>query len=273
MSLTVLSPILIVVAAAVIVALERIYPYTPGQRFLRKGFWNDLIMYGIVQSYVLGVAISLFIAWLDSSMMLSRHRVLADWPLWSQVLLFVVTHDLYIYWFHRLQHRSIRLWRIHEAHHSTRDVDWLSGSRSHSVEILINQTVEFAPILLLGAAPEVALLKGMISAVWGMWIHSNVDIRSGWLQYIINGPEMHRWHHSDVVSDGSYNYATKLALWDWLFGTAWLPGHTKPSGYGLKEVDFPDGYLAQHLFAFRALNDATMTADHGSDGAKSNAQH
>jgi hypothetical protein len=39
------------------------------------------------------------------------------------------------------------------------DVDWLSGARSHALEILINQTIEFAPIVLLGAAPEVALIK------------------------------------------------------------------------------------------------------------------
>ncbi len=44
--------------------------------------------------------------------------------------------------------------------------------------------------------------------------------------------------------------ATKLALWDWLFGTARLPGR-KPGAYGLKEIDFPRNYLRQHLFAFR----------------------
>ena len=71
---------------------------------------------------------------------------------------FFVVHDFYIYWFHRLQHRSAILWRIHEAHHATPEVDWLSGSRSHALEILINQTVEFAPIFLLGF--------GLLAAWW-----------------------------------------------------------------------------------------------------------
>ena len=117
------------------------------------------------------------------------------------------------------------LWRIHEAHHATADVDWISGARSHPLEILINQTIEFAPIVLLGAAPEVALIKGVLDAAWGMYIHSNIDVRSGRLQYLINGPEMHRWHHAREIVD--VNFATKLAIWDWLFGTAYHPGASR----------------------------------------------
>jgi len=79
---------------------------------------------------------------------------LSDWPLAAQLGFFLVTHDLYIYLFHRLQHSSSLLWRIHEAHHSVREVDWLAGTRSHALEILINQTIEFLPMTLLGAAPE-----------------------------------------------------------------------------------------------------------------------
>ncbi len=113
-----------------------------------------------------------------------------------QLAFFFVVHDFYIYWFHRLQHRSDLFWRTHEAHHSVDDVDWLSGTRSHALEIVINQSIEFLPIVLLGAAPEVALMKATLDAVWGMYIHSNLDVRAGWLQRVLNGPQMHRWHHA-----------------------------------------------------------------------------
>jgi len=76
-------------------------------------------------------------------------------------------------------HGNKYLWRLHEAHHSPKKVDWLSGSRSHAFEILINQTVEFLPIVLLGSPPEVAAYKGVISAVWGMYIHANLGINTG----------------------------------------------------------------------------------------------
>lgn len=241
----------VVVAALMLILLERRWPYASGQRLFRPGFLNDLVMYTIVQSYVLGVIIFGLLGIVDRSATFERWHVLRDLPLVTQVVIFVISHDLYIYWFHRLQHRSALLWRTHEAHHSTIDVDWLSGSRSHAIEILVNQTVEFAPIMLL-ASPEVAVIKGAIDATWGMYIHSNVDVRSGWLQYVINGPEMHRWHHATDDDAHNKNFSTKLAVWDWIFGTAFLPTGRKPAGYGL-ETQFPTRYVAQHLHAFRRI--------------------
>jgi len=244
---SVLSPLLIVTGAILLIALERLFPYDRRQRFLRAGFWGDLVGYALVQSYLLGLVIARITAWLDGATGLSRLHLVSGWSVPAQVAFFVVTHDLYIYLFHRLQHASPLLWRIHEAHHATTDVDWLSGSRSHALEILINQTIEFAPIVLLGAAPEVAYIKLTIDALWGMYVHANLDVRTGRLQRLINGPEMHRWPHAIEIRDG-VNFATKLAFWDWLFGTAHLPAR-KPSGYGLREA-FPSGYVAQQIHAF-----------------------
>ena len=50
------------------------------------------------------------------------------------------------------------------------------------MEILINQTIELAPIVLLGASPEVVLIKLTLDSIWGMYIHANIDVRSGQLQ-------------------------------------------------------------------------------------------
>ncbi len=274
MSLQILSLIIISAAAVLMIVLEKYYPYTKGQKIFREGFFNDIVMYAVFQSYVLGLIIFGFLNWIKYNTDLYQYSLIGSWPVWVQVLFFLVTHDFYIYWFHRWQHHNKILWRTHEAHHSPKTIDWLSGARSHSLEILINQTVEFAPIILLGAAPEVAIYKGMISAIWGMFIHSNIDVRLGKLQYFINGPEMHRWHHSD---DGGKeyqnNFSTKLAVWDWLFGTAFFPDPAirKPKRFGLSdtpdyplsEKEFPHknflkvfiadikAYIRQHIFAFR----------------------
>jgi len=242
----------IVFSALLIVSFERIFPYTSSQKFFREGFFEDFVLYTFIQSYVLGIIISFIIEFIDSGTNLSRFRILAEWPVWLQFIFFLVTHDLYIYWFHRLQHTNPILWRIHEAHHSNKSIDWLAGSRSHPLEILINQTIEFAPIILLGAAPEIAVLKGTVDAIWGMYIHSNINIKSGKIQYFINGPEMHRWHHADK-DERAYNknFGTKFAFWDWLFGTAYLPENKKPDLYGLSEINFPKSYLKQCFYAFR----------------------
>ena len=47
------------------------------------------------------------------------------------------------------------------------------------------------------------------------------------------------------------NFATKLAFWDWIFGTAHRPPE-KPAGYGLVDADYPTGFFAQTLQAFRS---------------------
>lgn len=245
------SMLIIISAAILFIILERLFPYTKGQEILREGFFDDLALYTIAQSYILSIIIfSFIINYIDAITGLSRLKLFADIPIWLQLIFFTITHDIYIYFMHRWQHRNKWLWRIHEAHHSPKKVDWLSGSRSHALEILINQTVEFAPIVLLGAPFEVISYKGVISAVWGMYIHSNIDVRTGWLQKIINGPEMHRWHHS-TGKGRNRNFATKLAIWDWIFGTAYLPP-SKPDEYGLKTY-FPNHYFAQTLYAFRSF--------------------
>ncbi|MFP4369087.1 MAG: sterol desaturase family protein [Bacteroidota bacterium] len=259
MSLEVITTIAIVFAAALMILLERLYPYNKGQKIFREGFWNDLILYSIVQSYLLGLIIFWLLEWVDNVSGISRLQILSAWPVWLQVVFFVVTHDFYIYWMHRFQHKYKSLWRIHEAHHSTKDVDWLSGARSHSLEIMINQTIEFAPIILLGAAPEVALYKGIISAVWGMYIHSNIKVpykNKFLITHLINGPHMHRWHHRLDYDKGTHNFGTKLAVWDWLFGTALLPEseEEKCESYGLHDEKYPKDYINQHIYAFRKLD-------------------
>ncbi|MFZ1320550.1 MAG: sterol desaturase family protein [Ignavibacteria bacterium] len=277
MSLQLWSMIIIAFAAVMMVIFEKLYPYTEGQKIFREGFFNDIILYSIVQSYLLGLIIFGFLIWIKDNTDLYKYSLIGDWPVWLQVMFFVITHDFYIYWFHRWQHNNKFLWRTHEAHHSPKTVDWLSGARSHSLEILINQSVEFAPIILLGAAPEVAIYKGMISAIWGMFIHSNIDVRLGKWQHFFNGPEMHRWHHSDEVGrEFQNNYGTKLAVWDWIFGTAFLPDPNirKPKQFGLSDTpNYPlsiddaknsnffkiiwadiVSYIKQHAYAFRKFN-------------------
>ena len=247
----IISYAVIIAAALLFIILERIFPYNKDQKILRHGFFNDLALYTIAQSYILGIIIFTFIIkTIDGTTGLSRLQIFTNVPVWIQLIFFTVTHDFYIYWMHRWQHSNKYLWRLHEAHHSTKKVDWLSGSRSHAFEILINQTVEFLPIVLLGSPPEVIAYKGVISAVWGMYIHSNLNVKTGWLQKIVNGPEMHRIHHT-TGKGRNRNFATKLAVWDWIFETGFFP-EERAAEYGLKTF-FPDNFFKQFVFAFRSF--------------------
>ena len=265
--LQIVSPVIIVGSALVFLVLERFFPYNKGQKAFREGFWVDLIGYGVVQSYLMGLLISALITYIDSSTGISRLKIVTHWPIWAQVALFVVWHDLNTYLIHRMQHRSDVLWRTHEAHHSGRNVDWLSGIRSNSLEILMYQTVEFLPVVLLGAAPEVPLWKAIFNAPYGMFIHANLRWKWGPLLWVLNGPELHRWHHAnDDEKAFGMNLATKFTVWDHLFGTYYTP-KGEARDYGTHDVAYPHGWVGQHLYAFRPMERAAASATGVGDSA------
>src|SRR5262249_7888662 len=105
MSAQTLSLVIIVAAAFGYVGLERLIPYDR-QKVFRPGFWLDLLFYGFFQSWLLGIVIGAVIEKLDAFTGHGRLHFVSSWPIPLQVLFFFVTHDFYIYCFHRLQHRS-----------------------------------------------------------------------------------------------------------------------------------------------------------------------
>ena len=251
-----ISSIVILSAVVVFSILERFFPYKKGLPYFRKGWYLDLIWYTFIQSFIMSVVIfTWIIAPVRNALNLPEEGLISHWPLWALILFFFVTHDFYIYWFHRWQHYNKYLWRTHEAHHSVEQVDFVAGSRSHMVEILINQTIEFAPIILLLDVETgilVKYIKASIDAVYGQFIHSNLNVRLGWFGYIFNGPVLHQWHHGDQVEVYHANFATKLSLWDYLFQTAYNP-KKKPEKYGIW-YRFPRDWFAQHIFSVYRFN-------------------
>ncbi|WP_106523385.1 sterol desaturase family protein [Taibaiella chishuiensis] len=259
--LLMLTSAILLLWAVVIIAWERIAPYRKGLSLFREGFWVDLVWYTIIQSFVLKIVIFDFIiAPLQQHIDWSDWQFVSKWPIWVQVVFFLVTHDLYIYLFHRFQHSNKIFWRIHEAHHSGKEVDFLAGSRSHALEIIINQTIEFAPIILLGASPEVIPIKALIDSMYGMFIHANINVRMGRLKYFFNSPELHLWHHANYKEVFHANFATKFSIWDHLFGTVYDPGHKpgdKPENWGLY-YDYPKDYFLQHAFSVKRFDEQQL---------------
>lgn len=249
LNVTTICALILGIGTIAIIYLERKFPYRRGIPFFREGFWTDVIGYTIVQSFILKIVIfDYLIAPFQHGINWHEIPQISHWPIAIQLLFFLLSHDLYIYWFHRWQHANKYLWRTHEAHHSNQYVDWIAGARSHSVEILINQTIEFLPIVILGADPAIIPLKGMIDGLWGMLIHSNLNFSFGRLKYIFNGPEFHLWHHANHPEVFHANFATKFSFWDVIFGTLFETDN-KPIDWGLY-YEFPKNYFAQHVYAF-----------------------
>lgn len=69
-------------------------------------------------------------------------------PLLAAILL----ADLAQYGVHRAFHRVPLLWRFHAVHHSSRDMDWLAGSRLHVVDAVVTRGLVLVPLHLAGFA-------------------------------------------------------------------------------------------------------------------------
>ena len=136
----------------------------------------------------------------------------------------------------------------------------MAGSRSHVVEIIINQTIEFAPIMLLGADPMVLPIKALLDAMFGMFIHANIRVKLGPMKYVFNTPYLHLWHHANYQEVFHANFSTKFSFFDYLLGTAYDPGHApgnKPENWGLY-YDYPKDYFLQHAFSIKRFNERTL---------------
>ena len=73
-------------------------------------------------------------------------------------------------------------------------------------------------------------------AYGGILTHANIDMQCGLFSYVINTPELHRWHHSRYQKETDTNYGEGTMVWDHLFGTFYHPNRRPPLDVG---VDFP----------------------------------
>ena len=261
LSIVTITSIILFTWVIFIIIWERVAPYRKGLPFFRDGFWVDLIWYTIIQSYVLKIVIfDYLIAPLQHHFDWSRFQLVHNWPVWVQVLFFLIMHDLYIYLFHRFQHSNKVFWRIHEAHHSVKQVDFLAGARSHVLEIIINQTIEFAPIVLLGADPVVVPIKALLDSMFGIFIHANIRVNLGKFKYFFNTPALHLWHHANYQEVFHANFSTKFSIWDYLLGTVYDPGYApgdKSDNWGLY-YDYPRDYFLQHAFSVKRFDEQKL---------------
>ena len=162
----------------------------------------------------------------------------------------MVLSDLGQYWTHRLFHTINYLWRFHAIHHSTRAMDWMSGSRTHFIDVFIVRSVSFLPIYLFGFSQEVFGVYILIVSIQAVLAHANVRFLFGPLRYLLVTPQYHHWHHSADPAVYGKNYAIHFPFIDWIFGTCYMPKDRWTESTGLDDANFPKGYVRQALYPF-----------------------
>jgi sterol desaturase/sphingolipid hydroxylase (fatty acid hydroxylase superfamily) len=239
----------VTIVAGAVTFFEFVIPYDRAWQPRWADVKNDLLFMVAVQMVLpqlLGLLIALTL--LDSLESVAL-PIVQLWPrslpVWIQVALMLLVAELLRYSLHVAAHNTSALWRLHAVHHSPDRLYWLNVGRFHPVEKTLQYTLDTLPFILLGVGPEVVALYFVFYAVNGFYQHSNVDVRYGLLNYIVSGPELHRWHHSKQIHESNRNYGNNLIVWDLVFGTWLLPRDSRVGDLGLLNRDYPTGFVAQ----------------------------
>ena len=173
------------------------------------------------------------------------HGAIAELPLWQQGVLYLVATDFLLYWSHRIFHGGF-LWKYHAVHHASKDVEWISASRFHPVNLALGTCAVDIAALLSGVSPEVFIVLGPFNTFYSLFVHANLDWTLGPLKYLVVSPVFHRWHHASLVRDK--NFASTFAIWDWMFGTFYMPQGELPGNYGIDDEAMPEGLMPQLVY-------------------------
>lgn len=241
----------------------------------RRGFWrftfpkaiylhkSSLVDYGI---YFINIFISpltaLFGVALNTATSMLVAQTLIGWnngnPLfvgeWNYsinlafILGFTLIADFTVYLIHRTHHAWDILWPIHALHHSAEVMTPVTLFRKHPIW---NFTANLATALLTGlfqgvfiflfyGTPDYSILFGIstIYVVYNFFAsnlrHSHIWLSWGKpLSYLFISPAMHQIHHDP--NRMNKNYGEIFAIWDWMFGTLYIPQQREKFAIGLPE--------------------------------------
>ncbi|CAM3513063.1 sterol desaturase family protein [Parendozoicomonas haliclonae] len=250
--------------AFIIALLERIMPYRQDWNKSDGDARTDLIHLLVAQIAIPRLMKPVWLAALTTASAWAAQRFGPnlwphDWPLIAQLFLVLVIAEFGRYWVHRAAHNITPLWRLHAVHHSPNRLYWMNAGRFHPIEKVLFLIPEVVPFVILGTNAEALALYFVFNGIHGLFQHSNINVRLGWLNYIFSMTELHRWHHSKWIEDSNNNYGNNLIIWDIVFGTFYWPKGKKVESIGVFNPDYPKGYLGQLAAPFQGDIDKTST--------------
>lgn len=147
----------------------------------------------------------------------------ADWPLWYlpvPVLLYLLAHDAWFYWTHRLMHRPALFRIAHAVHHASRPPTAWAAMSFHPVEALTGAIVIPALVFLIPIHVGALGLVLAIMTIMGVTNHMGWEI---FPRFLHSGP-LGGWlitasHHQRHHERYGCNYGLYFRFWDRLCGT------------------------------------------------------
>lgn len=218
-----LKPFIISIALVTIFVLEGVFPYYRDRvSRLRHALPHVLtaIMNGLLTRFTLAGLTVGAIGWAQTCLPFSLHLYRPASGV--ELVLVFVLFDIWMYLWHRANHRIAFLWRFHRAHHSDTEMDTTTAFRFHPGELIMSTLVRLPVVILLGMSFVQLILFETILNLSTLFHHSNLAVPEKWdrlLRTVVVTPNMHRVHHSIERFETDSNFTSILSFWDRLIRT------------------------------------------------------
>ena len=237
--------------ALIYVPIERIWPQYVEQGTFRPQWTLDVVYF---LSTHLPIQILSFLVLLPAtkateylSVPVLAHAI-ASLPYVVQFFFAVVVADVAEWTIHYALHKVPFLWRFHSIHHSSEELDWIAGSRSHFVDDTLVRGFILVPMMLM-FSQTIILVYLVFVTLHATWTHCNCRLNVKWLEPFLVMPRYHHWHHTSQKEAIDRNFAIHFPWIDRLFGTYYYPDHW-PEKYGLDHEQIPQGFIRQAYVPF-----------------------
>ncbi len=229
----------------------------PREVYFSRSHWVDVQLFVVERltsllsaGYKLGVTVAVAAMVIDA--LGGRIAEGGSLPPLAVAALLLLASDFSTYWVHRVHHEHPTLWPFHAVHHSAEVLTPVTVYRKHPLYTLISGTVRgvltgalqglllalfvdhLAPAQILG----VNAFYLAFNALTANLRHTHVWLSFGpVLERLFISPAQHQVHHSSAVEHHNRNYGEVLAVWDWMFGTLYVPARREALTFGVSDGD------------------------------------
>ncbi|GGC03146.1 hypothetical protein GCM10011494_22020 [Novosphingobium endophyticum] len=197
---------------------------------------------------------ALVLGWTIGLILPQWRGTFAGTPVLYGYLATLLAAEFAFYWVHRWAHEAAKwknpwLWRLHRTHHSGKYMSVLLTVRINGFWYFIVPTAWVLAIVFYLGQEKAAALTSVTIYMWNLITHANFrwddKLRSHKvagpmfraLEHVIVSPGIHHSHHGYGKDGGPFrNYAVTIALYDWMFGTLYIP-KGRPWRYGIPGKD------------------------------------
>lgn len=149
-----------------------------------------------------------------------------------------LTYEFALWVNHVAFHKVPFLWEFHKVHHTAETMTPLTVFRVHPVESLVFANITALAVGLVGgglrylvgpAASEMQLSGTNLIVVALIYLYLHLQHSHLWISFtgaagrLLISPAHHQIHHSADPKHFNRNFGRCLAVWDWAFGTLYVP--------------------------------------------------